>query len=290
MPGSASTSPDVQAVHHDGHFEGSRGCRIFWQAWRPEGDPRAVVVLAHGASEHSGRYRYLVERLVPDGFAIYAVDHRGHGRSDGPRAFVDRLSNVVADFDQLVEMARGAHEGLPLFLVGHSFGGCVALAYALEHQDKLDAMVLTAPLAVVEAAPASLRMIARTLSVISPRAGVFEVDSSTISRDPAEVEAYDSDPLVYRGKLSARTVTEIADAIASFPDRLGKLRIPLLVMHGTHDRLVPLAGAKLVADLAGSEDKTLKLYEGFYHELFNEPAGEREKPLDELAEWLAARI
>jgi acylglycerol lipase len=284
----ASSPPQLAAIHRDGNLDGEGGRSLYWQAWLPEGEPRAVVVLSHGASEHSGRYRYLYERVVPAGYAIYAIDHRGHGRSEGPRAFVDRMDNVIADLDQLVDKAVAAHPGKPLFLLGHSMGGCVALTYALAHQDKLTGLALSAPLAALAAAPAPLRLIAKGLSVVAPKLGVYEVDADGISRDPAEVRAYDTDPLVYRGKLPARTVQELSDAVALFPDALSSLKLPLLIMHGTGDPIVPIAGSEMVAQRAGSQDLTFHRYEGFYHELFNEPAGERERPLGDLADWLAA--
>lgn len=262
---------------------------MYWQAWLPSHAPRAVVVLSHGASEHSGRYRYVVERLVGEGFALYAVDHRGHGRSDGPRAYLDRIVHVVADLDKLVVLARAEHPDAPLFLLGHSLGGCIALAYAMAHQERLDGLALSAPVAVLEAAPLPLRLVARLLSALAPQSGVYEIDSGGISRDPAEVEAYETDPLVYRGKLPARTVTGVASVVEALPGQLPGIDRPLLVMHGTADRIVPPAGARLVHDRAGSPDKTLHLYEGFFHELFNEPEGERDRPLNDLVAWLAER-
>jgi alpha-beta hydrolase superfamily lysophospholipase len=132
-------------------------------------------------------------------------------------------------------------------------------------------------------------MVARTLSRLAPRTGAYRVEASGISRDPDEVRRYEEDPLVYRGKLPARTLTEIADTVAAFPEQLPRLTLPLLAMHGTADRIVAIAGAELVAGRAGSSDSTLHRYEGFYHELFNEPAGERERPIGDLAGWLSAR-
>ena len=289
MTGSASTAPAVAATHRESDLDGAAGLRIHSQEWLPGGEPRACVVLVHGASEHSGRYRYVVERLLPDGFSIHAVDHRGHGRSEGRRGYVDRFDHVVADLDGLVERTREQHPGRKVFMLGHSFGGCVATAYAVRHQEKLDGLALSAPLVVLEAAPALQRAIARTLSRLAPRTGVYSVDAGRISRDPAEVAAYVADPLNHHGKISARTVTEIAAAVASFPEALPRLTLPLLVMHGTGDRIVPDAGARLVHQRANSPDRALHLYEGFFHEIFNEPAGERDRPLDDLAAWLAAR-
>jgi acylglycerol lipase len=140
------------ATHEEGRFNGEGGLEIYWQAWLPEGAPRATVVLAHGASEHGGRYAWTGEQLAARGYALYAIDHRGHGRSAGDRAVIDRMANAVEDLHTLVEKAKGAQPQRPLVLLGHSMGGAVALSYTIEHEDALDALVLSGPLAALEAA------------------------------------------------------------------------------------------------------------------------------------------
>jgi alpha-beta hydrolase superfamily lysophospholipase len=270
--------------HDEGTFAGAGGVEIYWQSWTPAGTPRASVVIAHGGSEHSGRYGYVVERLVAAGFAVSALDHRGHGKSGGPRAVIDSFDRALEDIDTLVSRA-----GAPVFLLGHSVGGCFALAYALRRQAKLAGLVLSSPVAAIEAAPLPLRMIARTLSVVAPRTGVVPIDNDGISRDPDEVRRYAEDPLVFHGKLPARTVTVLVDAVGSFPARVGELHVPLLIVHGEADRIVPIAGSEMVAAGAGSEDLTFKRYPGAFHELFNEPLGERTQALDDLEAWLLAR-
>ena len=282
---SASSAPSVPVVHQEGHLAGD----IYWQGWRPDGEPKAVVVIAHGASEHSGRYRYVVERLVPEGYAVYGVDHRGHGKSPGARAQIERMKLVIEDLDHLIDLARGEHPGKKLFLLGHSMGGTIAITYAIVHQEKLDGLALSAPLAAMEAAPAPLRMVAKALSVVAPNTGVFQVGADKVSRDADEVRAYEQDPLNHHGKLPARTVQELVETVARFEADSAKLTLPLLVMIGTADTLAPPAGGQMVHDNASSTDKTLKTYDGFYHEIFNEPAGDRERPLDDLAAWLTER-
>jgi acylglycerol lipase len=273
--------------HQESDFAGAKGCRIHRQSWLPDGAPRGDVFIAHGASEHCGRYRYVTGPLTDAGFAVHSHDHRGHGRSDGPRAYLERFDYVLEDLDASIDAARSDR---PFFLLGHSMGGCVALAYAIRHQDKLDGLALSAPLAVLEAAPAPLRAIAKALSVVAPRTGVYKVEADAISRDPAEVKAYDDDPLNFRGKLPARTVQELTDVVATFPDGIPHITIPLLVMHGTADRIVPAEAGDFVYRACGSVHKTRHRYEGFYHELFNEPAGERERPIGDLLAWLHSRV
>ena len=263
---------------------GFGGLRLHGEAWLPTGEPTAAVVISHGAGEHIGRYPHVVERLVAGGYAVYALDHRGHGRSEGPRALVDRVDNAVADLDQLVVMA--AADGHPVFLLGHSMGGAIALRYAIAHQERLSGLALSSALAALEAASPAQRLAAKMLSAIAPRLPVIAVDPTLVSRDPEVVRAYQEDPLVHHGKLPARTVAELAAAVDSFPDTVGAITLPTLIMYATDDKLAPPSGSVMLAERIGAADKTVKAYEGLYHEIFNEP--ERDRILDDLIAWLKA--
>jgi alpha-beta hydrolase superfamily lysophospholipase len=283
----ASASP----THRDGTFTGVGGLSIFWQTWLPAGPPRGVVVIAHGLGEHSGRYVHVADRLTREGYAVYAVDHRGHGRSAGPRAMVDRMDNAVADLDWVVLHASGehgaqAHLGIPVFLLGHSMGGTVALCYAMRHQDRLDGLVLSGPLAALEATSPVLRIAANVLSRLTPQLPVIAVDSSLVSRDPVVVEAYRADPLVHHGKVPARTVAELAAAIESFPAGVTRITVPTLILYGTADGLCPTEGSEMLGRRIGAGDKTVKPYPGLYHEILNEP--EQEQVMDDLCAWLGS--
>lgn len=286
---STSTAP----AHREGTFPGVGGVSIFWQAWLPPDPCRGVVVIAHGAGEHSGRYPHVAERLVRESYAVYALDHRGHGRSTGPRALLDRMENLVADLDTLVlqassEQGARAGSGVPVFLLGHSMGGTVSLCYALRHQDRLDALVLSAPLAAVEAASPVLRVVARTLSTIAPRLPLIAIDPALVSRDPAVVEAYTADPLVHHGKLPARTAVQLADAVESFPARVPEITVPTLILYGTADTLCPTDGSVMLGHRIGATDLTVTSYPGLYHEIFNEP--EQAQVMDEMCAWLNAHV
>src|SRR3954471_12560670 len=214
------------AAHEEGRFKGEGGVEIYWQAWLPEAEPRATVVLAHGASQHGGRYAWTGEQLAARGYALYAIDHRGHGRSEGSRAVIDRMSHAVEDLHTLVERAAAANPDRPVVLLGHSMGGAVALSYTIEHEDALDALVLSGALAALEAASPVQRAAGRVLSVVAPKLGVVGIDSTAVSRDPQVVENYDSDPLNYHGKLPARTVAEISQAIDGYPDAVARFELP----------------------------------------------------------------
>ncbi len=274
--------------HREGELEGVGGIRLYRQSWLPDGPPRAVVVIAHGAGEHSGRYAHVAARLVDEGYAVYALDHRGHGRSEGPRAVIDRLDNAVADLDQLIVLAAGEQPGVPLFLLGHSMGGTIAVRYAIAHQDRLTGLILSAPLAALEAASPVTRLVARVLSALTPRLGLFAVDPTLVSRDPAVVKEYETDPLVHHDRLPARTIAELAGAVESFPETAGAITVPTLIMYGSGDHLVPPAGSMMLNDRIGATDKKLKTYDGLFHEILNEP--EQDAVLNDMCAWLRARV
>jgi lysophospholipase len=195
---------------------------------------------------------------------------------------------VVSDLDLLVTLATDRHPNLPVFLLGHSMGGLIATRYAILHQDRLAGLMLSGPLAALEAASPVERVAARVLSAVAPRLPVVAVDAKLVSRDPAVVDAYVNDPLVHHRKLPARTVAELAATIDSFPGDAAKITVPTLIMYGTADGLCPPAGSVMLADRISSPDKTLTPYEGLYHEILNEP--EQRQVLDDICTWLGAHI
>jgi alpha-beta hydrolase superfamily lysophospholipase len=250
------------------------------------------VAIAHGYGEHGERYARLAERLTAAGFKTWAPDHRGHGISEGPRGVVDRLSNAVTDLDAVVEMARAETPRGPVFLLGHSMGGAIALAYALGHQDKLAGLVLSAPATSYKdrtATPLALRAPAAVASVLVPRAPAHTIDQSNLTRDPAELQAYVDDPMIHRRPQPARTVGEMLTAFARFHSEAPTLRLPLLVVHGTADRITSPEGSRRIVERAGSADKELRLYDGFFHELLNEPRPDRDRVMDDIVAWLQGR-
>jgi acylglycerol lipase len=270
-------------------FAGVGGRRIFWQAWLPdEPPPRAIVVIAHGASEHSDRYGHVSKRLVDQGFGVYAIEHRGHGRSEGPRSLVDRVDHTVADLDQLVVLASERHPEAQVFLLGHSMGGTIAVRYAVLHGERLSGLILSGALAAFPDAPAAQKAALRAFSRLIPRLPAVAIDAGLVSRDPDVVKTYVEDPLVYHGKLPARTVAELAAAIDAFPSEVGRITVPTLIMYGTDDGLCLPAGSLMLSERIGAPDKTLKAYDGLHHEILNEP--EQDQVLDDVCAWLGARV
>ena len=255
------------------------------QGWLPETAPRAVIVVSHGLAEHGGRYETLAAELVQRDYAVYAVDHRGHGRSSGPRANIDRFSYLVSDFCAFTGRCARQHPDTPVYMLGHSMGGAVAFASALRLQDSLRGLVLSAPaLATDQKVPPLQEMFVRFLSVVAPNTGALTLPANAVSRDPSVVARYEADPLVHHKAIPARTLVELLGAMQGFPASARELRLPTLILHGTADTLVPLAATRPVYQAFGTRDRIVKLYDGLYHEVFNEP--ERERVTADLFRWL----
>ncbi|MCM6773441.1 lysophospholipase [Nocardia sp. CDC159] len=266
-----------------GEFDG-RGGRVFWRAWLPEERARAVIALVHGVAEHSGRYEHVGRRLAGAGYAVHALDHIGHGRSGGAQANIGSIDGAADNVSALLEFAAAEHPGLPRFVVAHSMGSLVALYLATRAPLRIAGIAVSAPPLVIEVGNAAQRLAAPLLSRIAPNLGVLKLDSSAISRDPEVVRAYDADPMVFRGKLPARTATEILNAAEAVRARLDRLTVPTLVMHGTADELAAPASTDLIERDAAAKELTVRRYPGLYHEIFNEP--ERDVVLTDLVEWL----
>lgn len=273
--------------HRELQLPGCQDATLHGQAWLPERAPRAIIVVAHGLAEHGGRYSVLASRLVEKGYAVYALDHRGHGRSSGRRASIDKFEYLVSDLGTFVGRAQREHPDTPVILLGHSMGGAVALACALKHHRVLRGLVLSAPaLSAGESVSALKLWTVKLLSAVSPNAGALKLPAAAVSRDPAVVHAYESDPLVYRGAIPARTLAELLKAMQLLQQKAHELRIPVLIQHGTADSLVPLAALHPIYQHLGvAKSRTLLVYEGLYHEVYNEP--ERDRVTGDLEGWLA---
>jgi acylglycerol lipase len=275
--------------HREGKFKGYKDLNLYYQCWLPDGKPKAVLLVAHGLAEHSGRYKNLVDYFVPKGYAVYALDYRGHGKSEGMRSYVDRFDDYVTDLKTFFDMVRKEQPNAKIFLVGHSMGATIGVPYAVEHQEELAGLIVSGPTLVASATVSpALIVMAGVVSAILPKMGVTVLDASTISRDRAVVEAYVNDPLVFRGKIPARTGAELARMWKTLPDQMPRIKLPILIMQGTDDRLANPESSQLLYRRAGSKDKTLKLYEGFYHEIFNEP--EHKRVMADVEAWLAKHI
>ncbi len=250
--------------------------------------PRGVVALVHGFIEHGGRYAPLAERLVERGYTVAAIDLRGHGRSQGERAFVHRFDEYLGDVDRFLAAVYNDFPALPLFLLGHSMGGLIAAECYLTRRPPLRGLILSAPAVTVGARVFPLlRGLATFVAALFPRLRVTQLgNGGFVSRNPQAVAEIEKDPLIYRGRFPVRTGAEILRAGERLRRQAEAIDLPLLILHGTGDLLTDAKGSEELHRRAASPDKTLKLYEGLYHELFSEP--ERETVLADLFDWLDA--
>lgn len=256
--------------------------------WRPEGEPRAVVLIVHGWAEHSGRYDRSAEYLTRRGYAVYAFDLRGHGRSEGERALVRSFDEYLVDVEDSLSRARAGEPGKRIFLLGHSLGGAIAALFAITRKPDVAGLVLSGPYIKLTGDVSPLRLkLALIFGTILPSLPVSKkVKSSLLSRDPEVAEQYDKDPLVYHGMMKAREAREIIRAVERIHAGMELVTSPLLILHGSNDRIADIEGSRELYLRAGSVDKTLKIYEGFYHEVLNEPG--KERVLADIVAWLDA--
>jgi len=276
-------------IHKEGKFKGYKGLKLYYQFWLPDKKPKAVLLVAHGLAEHSGRYKNLVHYFVPKGYAVYALDHRGHGKSEGTRSYVDNFNDYLIDLKTFFNMVRKENKSAKIFLFGHSLGGTIATAYAVEHQDELAGLMVSgSSLVPSPSVSPALLAIAGVVSALLPKMGVTLLDASAISRDQGVVDAYVNDPLVFRGKIPARMGAELARMWKQLPEQMPRIKLPILIMHGFADQLSDPRGSKLLFERVGSRDKTLKLYDNCYHEICNEP--EHELVLADMETWLKKHI
>jgi alpha-beta hydrolase superfamily lysophospholipase len=272
----------------EGTFKGDKGLNLFYQCWLPNTNPKAVLLIVPGLAEHSGRYTNVVNYFVPKAYAVCGLDTQGHGKSDGLRCYIDRFSDYIDDIKIFFDIVHQRYSDRKIFMVGHSMGATIALAYAVQHQRDLAGLIISG----VGLKPGSsispvLKRVVRLISFLFPKMGVTVLDATAISQDKAVVDAYIHDPLVHRGKITARLGAELLKTIDRLPSQIPMINLPIIIMQGTEDLLCNPEGSPMVYDLVGSRDKTLKLYEGFHHEIFNEPG--HLQVMADLEAWLATR-
>jgi acylglycerol lipase len=260
---------------HDGRFSDDR---LAYRVWKVA-DPKAIVVIAHGFAEHSGRYEHVGVAFAEAGFAAWALDHAGHGLSKGDeRGNAGSVEDAVADMDEFLRLASASAPTAPVYLLGHSMGAMLAIAYAEQHQDRLAGLVVTG------AAVMLGEMISALLELDEIPAvplGAF------VSRDPAVAQAYDEDPLNYHGPIPRDLLEQAPERIESVRSQFGKITIPILVMHGEQDALAPMQASIDVISGVSSGDRMLRIWPGLYHEIFNEP--EQDRVIGEVVRWISER-
>ena len=268
-----------------GSFDAHDGTKLWRRHWLPTAPERGVLIIQHGLRDHSDNYDRLARRATAMGFSVWAMDLRGHGRSAGPRVAPDPWEDYVADLDQFVGIVAAAEPGQPLFLYGHSMGGPIVTLEVIEHRRAFAGLILSAPALNLGVPPLVVASV-RLLGVIAPELGAMKLDPYSFSTDPAIGAAMVKDPLVEQGPGPARTAAGLADAAARIFDGIDRLTLPILALHGTADQLTAPSGSRALVERAPSADKTLRIYDGFAHDLVHEPEGHRVE--DDVLAWLAA--
>ena len=280
---------EEQMRHKEGYFKGARGINSYYQYWLPEDEPKAILLVVHGLAEHCGRYMNVVNHFAPSGYAVYGIDHIGHGKSDGERVYVDRFQDYIDTLKIYFDMIRDWHPDIPVIMIGHSMGGLIGAAYLLEHQQELSAAVLSGPsVKVPDDISKAVIFAGKVLSVVMPKAGIIQLEADGVSSDPDVVDAYVNDPLVFTGKVTARMGAEMIKTMQHVTETAPEISLPIMIVQGSADRLVDPGGAQLLYDLAGSADKTIQIYDGFYHEVFNEP--DHLQVLNDVQQWIEAHL
>jgi len=274
--------------HAEGTFQGEGGTELYYQRWRPETTRRAALAVVHGFGEHSGRYGNVVHWFVPRGYALYAFDQRGHGRSPGQRGHIESFAQVRADVRAFLDLVHRQEAELPVFLLGHSQGGLVVLNYALHDPSGLVGVVASGALLGQPGVSPLLLQLARLLSRVWPRLTLnVGLDATALSHDQAVVDAYLHDPLVH-GKGTPRLGAEITAAVAWTQAHAAGWSLPLLMVHGGADRICPPEASRRFFDGVTFADKERIEYDGFFHEVFNEIG--KERVLADVEAWLERHL
>ena len=260
--------------------------KVFYRHWKPAGTARAVVVIVHGFNSHSGYYQWVAEQLIASQYAVFALDLRGRGNSDGERYYISDFNEFVHDIDKMVDIAQSANPQLPLFLLGHSAGGVLSTVYCLNHQNKLKGFICES-FAFQVPAPDFALAVLKGLSHIAPHAHVLKLKNEDFSRITSVVETMNNDPLLAHEVQPTKTVQQLVLADERIKAEVGSITLPLFVVHGTLDKATRPEGSQYFYDHASSKDKSIKLYEGHFHDLLNDV--DREVVMGDIIQWLNAR-
>ena len=277
----------VSTSTSDTRVESVGGLRIFVRFWRPTGKVRGVITLVPGFNAHSGYYAWTAELLADRGLAVYALDLRGRGHSDGERFYVEKFADYVSDVAAAVSLAKEREPGLPMFLLGHSAGGVVACTYALEHPGELTGLICESFAHEIPAPDFALAVF-KGISHLAPHAHILHLKNELFSRDPKVVEFMNNDPLIAHETQPTKTLAEMVRADERLKKEFPLITLPVLILHGTADKATKPSGSQRFFDMAGSKDKTLKLYEGYFHDLLNDVG--KEQVMADIENWIDTHL
>jgi len=279
--------PEQPVKMTEDKFTSADGLQILLRSWHPKTEPRGVVAIVPGFNSHSGYYAWVAEQLVAAGYAVSAIDLRGRGKSDGERFYVEKFADYVADVTAFVHLTKTSVPAVPVFLLGHSAGGVVSCLYALEHQPELAGLICES-FAFRLPAPDFALAVLKGLSHVAPHAHVLRLKNEDFSRDPRVVEAMNVDPLIAHETQPTKTLAEMVRADERLKQEFPLITLPLLILHGTADKASQAAGSQFFYDTAGSKDKTLKLYDGHFHDLLNDV--DKDKVMADITQWIGAIV
>jgi acylglycerol lipase len=268
-------------------LEVAKGLTIFVRSWLPDANARGVVVIVPGFNSHSGYYGSVAEQLVAADLAVYALDLRGRGQSDGERFYIDKFADYVNDVSAVVTLAKSREPGLPTFLLGHSAGGVVACLYALDYPRELTGLI-SESFAHDIPAPDFALAVFKGLSHVAPHAHILHLKNEIFTRDPKAVQAMDADPLIAHETQPTNTLAEMVRADERLKKEFPSITLPVLILHGTADQATRPSGSQRFYDMAGSQDKTLKLYDGHVHDLLNDL--DKEIVMADIRNWIVGHL
>ncbi|MCA1553494.1 MAG: alpha/beta hydrolase [Chloroflexi bacterium] len=284
----AAPPSSESARHLEGQFAGAEG-QLYWQAWKPDAAPKALLIIVHGFDDHSSRYAHVADFFAARGFVVYAFDQIGNGKSGGVRGHVNRFDDYVVDLNRFVALAKTQVPDVKTFLIGHSQGGMVVLCFGIVHPGAVSGIVTSAAgMKLVTPAPVWRVALARLLSRVLPTvAQPNGIPLAVLSRDPAMLDATRRDPLRH-GVATARWADEFFNGQRDTLANARRFAEPVLMLHGSTDQLISPEATKQFFASAVSRDKQLKIYDGMYHELFNDIR--REQVLADVEQWLNAHL
>jgi alpha-beta hydrolase superfamily lysophospholipase len=263
------------------------GLELLVRSWRPEAAVRGVVAIVPGFNSHSGYYSWVGEQFAANGLAAYAVDLRGRGQSDGERFYIQTFSDYVSDVVSLVGLVKSREPGLPVILLGHSAGGVVACLYTLDHPGTVVGLICESFAHEIPAPDFALAVF-KGLSHLAPHAHILHLKNELFSRDPKVVQAMNDDPLIAHETQPTQTLAEMVRADERLKRDFPKMMLPVLIIHGTADGATKPSGSQHFFDKTGSRDKTLKLYQGHFHDLLNDL--DKEVVMADILRWIDARV
>lgn len=261
------------------------GTTIHTVYYPPAEERDRVIIIAHGLSEHSGRYVHVAERFAKAGYHVYSQDHRGHGRSSGARQYIDRDTHFITDLKQHYDRIRRKHRDAQIYMLGHSMGSVISLQFVLTYPDAIEALTVTGTATDVSSTvPTPVRFLGNLVNRMGKGLPISAPGGSEIlTRDPDMQQWTDDDALIYRGWTKTGIAGYILDMGEQIQARASEITLPILIMHGEADELTPLSGSQIMFDRVRSEDKTLKIWKEMRHEVLNEL--EREAVMDLLVDW-----